>query len=470
VRFAVHVQTGVVMRRHIRFSIAGLMGVVVVAAISLAALRTASELWAGMVLCLTCGVLALAVVGVFCGAPAERAWWLGFSLFGWGYLTLAFWSWNHGGSPRLPTLIWLEALTTKVGLTPKEMGAVSGMGGIGGGMRSIALFVARGPALTFGGFGGNRSIGGGTGESYAQIGHCLWALLFATVGGMLASVLFPIPASRSEDRGAESDAAGRPRWNRYVRPAALVGAGLALGALLFTVRSRSAPGLWAGATFLATCGILGLTALAAFLDRTRRGDIWLGAAVFGAGYMILAFGRDPVPNPMPHLPTDQFLSALRPWLPRSAEGFFVSSKGVAVANDRILKALDRPVAMHFPEETPFEDVVKHVTVATKGPDGSALPIYVDPIGMQEAEKSMTSVVRLDLEGVPLKTTLDLCLKQLGLGYIVRDGVLVITSLESTSPVYEDPFLIGGHCVLAILAAALGGALAPLVSAARSERG
>ncbi len=83
------------MRQTIRFSIAGLMGIVLVAAIGLAALRNASETWAGVMLLLTCGALALAVVGVVCRAEAERAWWLGFALFGWGYLALAFWSWNN---------------------------------------------------------------------------------------------------------------------------------------------------------------------------------------------------------------------------------------------------------------------------------------------------------------------------------------------------------------------------------------
>jgi hypothetical protein len=43
---------------------------------------------------------------------------------------------------------------------------------------------------------------------------------------------------------------------------------------------------------------------------------------------------------------------------------------------------------------------------------------------------MTSPVTLDLEGVPLKTTLRLLLKQLGLTYTVKDGLLTITSESS----------------------------------------
>ena len=40
-----------------------------------------------------------------------------------------------------------------------------------------------------------------------------------------------------------------------------------------------------------------------------------------------------------------------------------------------------------------------------------------------------STVMMDLEGVPLKTSLRLVLKQLGLAYCVRDGVLIISSVE-----------------------------------------
>jgi hypothetical protein len=50
--------------------------------------------------------------------------------------------------------------------------------------------------------------------------------------------------------------------------------------------------------------------------------------------------------------------------------------------------------------------------------------------MQEADKTLTSPVSINLEGVPLKTTLRLLLKQLGLTYTVKDGFLMITSQES----------------------------------------
>src|SRR5262249_17446115 len=104
----------------------------------------------------------------------------------------------------------------------------------------------------------------------------------------------------------------------------------------------------------------------------------------------------------------------------------------------ILAALRKRLVMSFPSETPLEDVLKHIKSATRSqelPEG--IPIYVDPIGLQEAEKSMSSTVILDLKGVALRETLRLALKQLGLLYGVKDGLLSITSESSedtTTPI------------------------------------
>src|SRR5208283_3434403 len=101
------------------------------------------------------------------------------------------------------------------------------------------------------------------------------------------------------------------------------------------------------------------------------------------------------------------------------------------AKTRSIQAkLDQPIAMSFPNETPLEDVLKYIKTATQDANDTGIPIYVDPLGMQEADKTLTSPVSIDLEGVPLKTTLRLLLKQLGLTYTVKDGFLMITSQES----------------------------------------
>ena len=100
--------------------------------------------------------------------------------------------------------------------------------------------------------------------------------------------------------------------------------------------------------------------------------------------------------------------------------------------------------MHFYEETPLEDVVKIIQNATVGADGKGIPIYVDPIGLSEADKTMTSTIRnIELDGVPLRVSLALCLKQLDLAYSVRDGYLLITSEESYDTVLTIAF---GGCI------------------------
>ena len=99
---------------------------------------------------------------------------------------------------------------------------------------------------------------------------------------------------------------------------------------------------------------------------------------------------------------------------------------------RILEELEKPVSMPFANETPLEDVIKYIRNATTGPGlDSGIPIYVDPVGLNEAEKTMASPITLSLEGVALKQSLRLLLKQLELTYTVKDGLMTINS--TTSP-------------------------------------
>ena len=73
----------------------------------------------------------------------------------------------------------------------------------------------------------------------------------------------------------------------------------------------------------------------------------------------------------------------------------------------ILAKLEQPIAMSFGTETPLEDFLKYIKQATTEPNYPGIPIYVDPMGLQEADKTMTSTVQLELEGIPLRRTLQL---------------------------------------------------------------
>jgi RNA polymerase sigma factor (sigma-70 family) len=113
----------------------------------------------------------------------------------------------------------------------------------------------------------------------------------------------------------------------------------------------------------------------------------------------------------------------------TASEFAIEDKNPRSAQVR--KKLEEPISMSFNEECPLDDVVKYIKQATTTKTYSGIPIYVDPHGLNEAEVTMASTVsHMDLEGIPLKTTLRLMLKQLGLAYCVRDGFLMISSPQA----------------------------------------
>jgi hypothetical protein len=103
------------------------------------------------------------------------------------------------------------------------------------------------------------------------------------------------------------------------------------------------------------------------------------------------------------------------------------------ASARTWQVLWKPLDMPFPNETALGDVLEYVRKATCDaeafPDG--LPIYVDPNGLIEMEKTTDSPIEaIDIRGIPLASSLDLLLKQLGLTFTVHDDGLVVISSET----------------------------------------
>ena len=343
--------------------------------------------------------------------------------------------------PKLPTQSLLELLAPRIaGIdepfpTFGRMDGVGGMGGMGGGMRSVST--SGGDAEEAGGFGGPGSgtvpatPGSAATLAFFQIGHCLFALLAACLGAFLGNRLFGTAVDKPEGATADpSPSAKKHPRKRWVVPLAQFVSGLIFVASIAGAGAILKPELWAGATFFLTWCLIGLMALGALIARGRHREPWLGAAFFGTGFMILVFGRSN-DDPWPAAPTVEFLNEVRPWLPAFASGLRAKPESVTAANARILAALNRPVPMHFAEETPLDDVLKLIQQATAAPDGKGIPIYVDPIGLSEADKTMTSTIRnVELDGVKLRVSLRLCLQQLDLGYCVKDGFLLITSQES----------------------------------------
>lgn len=427
------------MRPAPRFTIPGLMVVVLVASLAFAALRTASATWAGGLYLFTHAVLLLALVAAVCRGPSERAWWLGFALFGLVYFrgvsSSGYWS------PTLPTSALLHAMRPS-GVKPPPN--VEG--------ESNGLFY-------------------GKVEYFWVVGHCLWSLVSATIGGLVAHSLFSAPVDRPAPlaSGQEPQRAHTPmRWRRF----AVAGvAGAAACAVLIGVAARSDPALWVGAVYLLTWAVLCIAALGFACGQGRWRMICLGAALLGLGYMVLNRGPDRFEEmSYAHLVADQFLDSLRPWLPPIVSGYPAPTATIAAENARIKRVLDQPVPLRFRDGVPLEGLLNSIETATQTPDGRQIMIYVDPVGLQEAEKTLQSTIQIDVHGPPLSATLRLALRQLGMTYYISDGLLNITAENNENvPFVVDYYLLLCHCVLALLAAALGALVVPLVSARASDR-
>jgi hypothetical protein len=102
--------------------------------------------------------------------------------------------------------------------------------------------------------------------------------------------------------------------------------------------------------------------------------------------------------------------------------------------------LHEVVPLSFPNETPLQEVLQAIQRATigKGKEGRGLAIYVDPIALRDAKKTPGTKVTIELEHVPLRASLGLILKQVDLGFRVReDGILIISNRDEVdSPMDE----------------------------------
>lgn len=87
-----------------RFSIAALLAFVLICGLGLAALKAASGMWASVMVTIAAVALLTSVVGAAKGR--NRAGWLGFAVFGCGYVAFNFAPWCHEViSPHLLTTL-----------------------------------------------------------------------------------------------------------------------------------------------------------------------------------------------------------------------------------------------------------------------------------------------------------------------------------------------------------------------------
>ena len=107
-----------------------------------------------------------------------------------------------------------------------------------------------------------------------------------------------------------------------------------------------------------------------------------------------------------------------------------------VRHDAIRAKLDERISINFPNDTPFSDVIRYIEQSTQDEAAglpTGIPIYIHPQGLQTADTTLASTVAINLEGVPLRTTLTLLLDQLHLAYVVEGGVLIIQAKPAQAP-------------------------------------
>jgi hypothetical protein len=179
------------------FSIRNLMACVLVSAVGLAALRNASDLWAGMMLLIALAAVGVAVLGAVILRGWDRHWWAGFAFFGGGYLVLTLApGFSTEVGPRLVTAMALDHLYS-------QFLAVSTEGRLPQILRwQHATALAQVDQLRAANRGpGDRELdsalrilinlesqlrGAADQRDFIRVGHALFALLAGLVGGTVA--------------------------------------------------------------------------------------------------------------------------------------------------------------------------------------------------------------------------------------------------------------------------------------------
>lgn len=290
----------------LRFSLAGLIGVILLVSVYLATLRTSSTSGAGLALSISVGVLT---AGLFWGLfrpGANRGFWVGFQLAGWGYLLAAV-----SGSSQ--SQLGNHLITTQlVGALYRQMPVTSTQGVMveWHGTWYAAEVLRRSGArhyIHYTGYGANWDewvgpdrIRGQFGP-FLQICHALLSLILALAGGAVGGCLGAVNRSR------------RWFWIPWGGCAAA-----AVGTSLLAMATDS--DLAAGAAWSLLLVLLVLAAIAAWGGPERRSSFALGFAIVGCGYLLLHFGPGLETTVGPNLLSTRLLQLVHDWLhPEAAQ-------------------------------------------------------------------------------------------------------------------------------------------------------
>ena len=166
--------------KRFRFTIASLLVVVLVLGLSFAALRESSDFWDSGTFSPTLGVLLISTLLAIHRPEKRRAFWMGFALFGSAYLGLTL---VPSIEPRLIMTMALVYLDSKVPERPLDI--LPTLPELIRFANDNRLDINRPDIVTLAKV---DLLGGwsGTTENFVRIGHSLFALLVAWLGGQLS--------------------------------------------------------------------------------------------------------------------------------------------------------------------------------------------------------------------------------------------------------------------------------------------
>ncbi len=188
--------------RRVRFTIGGLMALVIVAGVGFAALRSPTKLWDSVLFSTILVVLGTATLGAFHFRGRTRASWAGFAAFGFVYLAITSGPWS---APILPRLITTELLDQFDALLRPRTGTMGMTFAATGSPPGTATFTMRGSGSTTI-QAQNFQIWTTVGQPlkldflyFVPIGQNLWTLIVAILGGMIGGSLFGFAERKRED-------------------------------------------------------------------------------------------------------------------------------------------------------------------------------------------------------------------------------------------------------------------------------
>jgi hypothetical protein len=168
--------------RRIRFSVAGLMAVILLLAVGMAALRDPTELWASAIFTAAVTLFAASIMGAMTCRGVARFSWTGMAVFGWVYVICSFGSLmvNSVGMPPLLPSSLLDQLQEHIisdGKSP-YIGDIDWKNHVNSSVQwhRNASTTTAWPAT------GRRRVNL---TAYQQTGHSLGAMLFGILGAFV---------------------------------------------------------------------------------------------------------------------------------------------------------------------------------------------------------------------------------------------------------------------------------------------